>query len=332
MKKNLSYLLATLVFNTAIAGVLSMLLGEIPFSRNLIFAHCIGLAILASNLLVIRKIQRSIPRIAVMALTLPASVLVGVVLAIFLSGFDPDAEHTVQAIVTGLFFGLIGIIVVLLSERIAMEVRQRELIRSEGERREIEARLKLLQAQIEPHFLFNTLANVGSLIDGNPALAKTLLEHLNDWLRVALARTRSTASTLGDELAMLENYLEIMKIRFGERLRWRIDIGEETLRQPFPPMLLQPLLENAVRHGIEPKLGGGEICIRGRIENQRLRLEVSDNGMGLADKAILAGAGLSNVDARLRSLFGEAGELTLTGNAEGGVTATLSLPEQREPS
>lgn len=332
MKKNLLYLLATLVFNTAIAGVLSMLLGEIPFSRNLIFAHCIGLSILAINLLVIRKVARNFLRIAVMALTLPGSVLVGVALAIYLSGFDPDAEHTVQAIVTGLFFGLIGIIVVLLSERIAMEVRQRELIRSEGERREIEARLKLLQAQIEPHFLFNTLANVGSLIDGNPALAKTLLEHLNDWLRVALARTRSMGSTLGDELAMLENYLEIMKIRFGDRLRWRIDIDEETLRQPFPPMLLQPLLENAVRHGIEPKLGGGEICIRGRIENQRLQLEVSDNGMGLADKAVLAGAGLSNVDARLKSLFGEAGELTLTGNAEGGVTAILTLPEQREPS
>ncbi|MEO8410631.1 MAG: histidine kinase, partial [Propionivibrio sp.] len=191
--------------------------------------------------------------------------------------------------------------------------------------------LKLLQAQIEPHFLFNTLANVGSLIDSDPALARKLLERLNDWLRVALARTRSDQASLGDELDMLSNYLEIMKIRFGERLRWRIDVGDDARRLPFPPMLLQPLVENAVRHGIEPKVGGGEIGIRAALDNSAsgsLRIAVSDNGYGLLkeDQSGSAGTGLANVRARLAALFGEAGRVTLSGNADGGATATLLLP------
>jgi LytS/YehU family sensor histidine kinase len=225
----------------------------------------------------------------------------------------------------GLFFGLIGAVALLLAERIAAEVQQHQLLKSETARRAVEAHLKLLQAQIEPHFLFNTLANVGSLIDSDPALAKRLLERLNDWLRVALARARSDASTLGDELDMLENYLQIMHIRFGERLRWRIEAPAEARRVVFPPMLLQPLVENAVRHGIEPKLGGGEIGIRASLDGVGLRLEVCDSGMGLT-AGTCGGAGLVNVRARLASLFGTAGSLTLNGNAEGGASATLSLP------
>ena len=121
-------------------------------------------------------------------------------------------------------------------------------------------------------------------------LAKRLLERLNDWLRAALARARSDHATLGDELDMLENYLQILKIRFGERLRWRIEVPEDARLFSFPPMLLQPLVENAVRHGIEPKIGGGEIGISLNVENAMLRIEVSDTGMGLVGDG--DGAGL----------------------------------------
>jgi LytS/YehU family sensor histidine kinase len=238
---------------------------------------------------------------------------------------DPRAW---QSVVVGLFFGLIGAITYLLAERVEAEVRQGQLIRSESEKREIEAHLKLLQAQIEPHFLFNVLANVSSLIDSDPRLAKRLLERLNDWLRVALARTRSDRTTLGDELEMVENYLQIMKIRFGERLRWSIDVPEESRRLAFPPMLLQPLVENAIRHGIEPKLGGGEIGIRSRIDNASLRIEVSDSGVGLSGAALAGDAGLATVRARLAALFGDVGSLLLTGGSAGGATATLALPAQ----
>lgn len=332
MKKTLSYLLATIVFNTAIAGLLAVLMPDISFRHNFIFAQCIGLSIALVNLLILAGMPGGSKRLAALALALPFSVAAGVSLAIALTGLgswrEPRAGH---AMLIGLFFGLIGAIALLLAERIAAEVKQRELLNSEGERRAVEAHLKLLQAQIEPHFLFNTLANVGSLIDSDPALAKQLLERLNDWLRVALARARSEHATLGDELEMLENYLRIMQIRFGERLRWRIEVPDEACRAPFPPMLLQPLVENAVRHGIEPKLGGGEICIRTHFDDAGWRVEVSDSGLGLADDAAAKGTGLTNVRARLASLFGSAGSLTLTGNAEGGTTATLALP-QAEPA
>jgi len=224
-----------------------------------------------------------------------------------------------------LFFGLIGAITFLMSERIEAEVEQRKRIKGESDKREIEAHLKLLQAQIEPHFLFNTLANVSSLIDSDPATAKQLLERLNDWLRIALVRARSDSATLGDELDMLENYLQILKIRFGERLRWHIEVPEEARLLSFPPMLLQPLVENAVRHGIEPKIGGGEIGIGATIDALVLRIEVSDSGVGLVREEA-GGAGLVNVRARLNSLFGNAGHLILQTRTQGGVIATLELP------
>jgi LytS/YehU family sensor histidine kinase len=228
----------------------------------------------------------------------------------------------------GLFFGGLGSITYFLSERIHVldaEVKQRRLNEVEREKREVEAHLRLLQAQIEPHFLFNTLANVSSLIEVDAAQARRLLERLNDWLRVALARTRSEHATLGDELVLLENYLKILTIRFGARLRWRIEADEGVRQLPFPPMLLQPLVENAVRHGIEPKLGGGQLDIVAVLEPGVLRVRVEDDGVGFRDHSG-NGAGLENVRARLTALYGARGRLELASNAAGGVTAALELP------
>lgn len=327
MKKTLSYFLATLVFNTAIALVLTLFMTGKPFWHQFVISQCIGLSVLSINLLVIAYVKSGLRRWAVFTVSLPGSVAVGLTLAFTITGIGSWSDEWVwQPVVLGLFFGLIGAISVLLSERIHAEVEQRKLIKSESQRREIEANLKLLQAQIEPHFLFNTLANVGSLIDSDPVLAKKLLERLNDWLRVALARARSEHATLDDELGMLENYLQILKIRFGERLRWRIEVPEDARLTAFPPMLLQPLVENAVRHGIEPKLGGGEIGIRAIADASTLRIEVSDTGVGLiGDEG--GGAGLANVRARLATLFGARGRLTLENKAGGGVAATLELPK-----
>jgi len=329
MKKILVYLFATLAFNTAIAGLLNLLLPNASFRHNFIFSQCIGLSISLINGVIVKGMENGIARTLVLTISLPISVAAGLTLAFSLTGLGGWSDpHAWESVVVGLFFGIIGAITYLLAERIEAEVKHRQLIKSESEKREIEAYLKLLQAQIEPHFLFNTLANVSSLIDGDPALAKQLLERLNDWLRIALVRARSHSTTLGDELDMLENYLEIMKIRFGERLRWRIEVSEEARRSAFPPMLLQPLVENAIRHGIEPKLGGGEIGIHTSIESTSLRVEISDNGMGLADATNASGTGLTNVRARLAALFGESGNLVLQSNAAAGVTATLTLPRK----
>lgn len=323
----LRYLVATLTFNSIIAGVLTLLMPDIPFWFEFIYSQCIGLSVLSINLFVVKHFEVGVKRWLAFAISLPLSVAVGLTLAFTIIGAGSWGDKQVwKTMVVGLFFGLIGAIVVLLSERIEAEVKHRQLIKSESEKREIEANLKMLQAQIEPHFLFNTLANVSSLIDSDQALAKRLLEHLNDWLRVALTRARSDHATLGDELDILDNYLQILKIRFGERLHWRMDVPEDFRRLAFPPMLLQPLVENAVRHGIEPKIGGGEITIRAYASGVTLHIEVSDSGVGLIGYEP-GGVGLTNVQARLEALFGDAGKLVLSGKAGGGATAMLELPK-----
>ena len=332
MNRIIIYFAFGLVFNTAIGGVTSLFGHDLSLAQNIIFAQCVGLTIMTISLIVKSLVEHRVRRFAALALSLPVSVALGTTLGFLVidQGSWNGAEIR-DCMLVGLFFGCIGSVFFLLSERIESEVKQRLLVESENEKREIEAHLRLLQAQIEPHFLFNTLANVSSLIDGNPELAKTLLERLEDWLRVALARTRSQSTTLGDEVDMLQNYLEIMKIRYGDRLRWRIDASAEASAMAFPPMLLQPLVENAVRHGIEPKVGGGEIGILAQIDNSTLRIAVCDDGMGLAADAESVGVGLSNVRARLATLYGDAGKLTLQSNDEGGVTATLVLPNKQEP-
>lgn len=329
MKKYALFILTTLAFNTAIGGVLTLLMPQAGFLHNLVFAQCVGLSIATISCLIAGWMPSSRHKIASLIFSLPASAAIGLTLAYAVTGIGGwDGEHTWQEMLIGVFFGCIGSGGFILFDRLTAEKQHRQLIKSESERREIEAHLRLLQAQIEPHFLFNTLANVSSLIDSRPELAKDLLDRLNDWLRIALVRARSVEATLGDEIAMLENYLAILKIRFGERLNWRIEVPENVRRMVFPPMLVQPLVENAVRHGIEPKIGGGEIRIIADIKDGALHIDVSDDGMGLVTAPDRSGAGLANVRARLAALYGEESRLHLHSNATGGATATLILPNK----
>lgn len=186
------------------------------------------------------------------------------------------------------------------------------------------ANLKLLQAQIEPHFLFNTLANLRSLIGQDDPLARTLLDRLNDYLRASLDHSRAASGTLADECRLLAAYLDIQALRMGGRLSWNIAVPEELMKQPFPPMLLQPLVENAVRHGIEPRVGPGNISLSARTENQQLVMEVRDNGRGLGQHH--SGVGLSNIRERLSALHGPRAELILRENQPTGVIAELWIP------
>ncbi len=321
-----------LLFNTAIAALLTVIEFGEGFWINLLFSQCIGFSIALVNVPLILRSAPSWKRGLMLLPALPLSVALGIVLGHVLLARPFALSHQVwQTLAIGMMFAVLGSVMFLLAERIYRlddEVRQRRLAEAEQDRRETEARLKLLQAQIEPHFLFNTLANVGSLIDSDPPRARQLLDRLNDWLRIALARTRDDQASLGDELALLENWLEILAVRFGPRLAWQFDIAADLRQLPFPPMLLQPLLENAVKHGIEPKLGGGRVRITAWREADRLHLEVSDNGGGLNAAASTQGqgTGLDNVRARLAALYGAAGGLTLATNAAGGVTASLELP------
>ncbi|MET0517757.1 MAG: histidine kinase [Burkholderiaceae bacterium] len=199
-----------------------------------------------------------------------------------------------------------------------------------------EAQLKLLQAQIEPHFLFNTLANVQSLIDYDTPRAKQMLEAFTDYLRASLGRLRVEDSSLGAELEMAQAYLQLLQTRMGERLRFAIEVDEAARAAVLPPLLLQPLIENAIQHGLEPKIEGGSILVSATLQQgRRLQIRIADDGLGLdaprrpgprhGNKQAGAGIALDNIRARLATRYAEVASLRLEARSPGTV-AILELP------
>jgi hypothetical protein len=195
------------------------------------------------------------------------------------------------------------------------------------ERQVAEARLQALQAQVEPHFLFNTLGAVEHLIETDPPRAATMQRHLIAFLRGAMPRMRGEAVTLGDEVDLCRNYLAIMKIRMEDRLDYNIDLPAELAGASFPPMMLQSVVENAIKHGLEPKAEGGSIRISARAAAGRLRVSVADSGLGfgVADTAG-TGIGLNNIRERLAGLFGDQAALVVSPNAPTGAQVTIEIP------
>jgi hypothetical protein len=198
------------------------------------------------------------------------------------------------------------------------------------ERQATEARLRLLQAQIEPHFLFNTLANLHSLIGIDAARAQHMLEHLNDYLRASLQAARKPEATLGDEFALIARYLELLSVRMGERLSWSLALPRSLEAEPLPPMLLQPLVENAIKHGLEPKVEGGRIEVSAQVRGERLSLLVRDSGLGLGRHDTAGtGLGVQHVRERLAASYGASAWLRLENQHPAGVLASIELPMRR---
>lgn len=198
--------------------------------------------------------------------------------------------------------------------------------------RQMEAQLSALNAQIEPHFLFNTLANVKRLYETAPERGRDMLVSLIAYLRAALPSMRSGVSTLGQELALARNYLTILQMRMGDRLRFRIDADAALLAAPLPPMVLPTLVENAIKHGLAPLPEGGHIEIRARRDAGAggdgagmLSIEVRDNGQGFTGSGG-SGVGLANTRARLAAMFGHGARLELESAAPRGVVARLVVP------
>ena len=194
-----------------------------------------------------------------------------------------------------------------------------------AEREAALANLRALQAQIEPHFLFNTLANVTSLVDADPRAAKRMLESFNRFLRASLAATRTESTTLGADAELIAAYLDVLQERMGRRLAYRIDVPPGLAGFALPPMLLQPVVENAIRHGLEPKVEGGEVAIAARREGDRVRIDVADTGMGFASTT-RGGLGLANLRDRLRLIYGARAELAIGENRPAGTIVSIVLP------
>jgi signal transduction histidine kinase len=208
----------------------------------------------------------------------------------------------------------------------SLEAAQRaEIDRVALEREMAGARLQVLQAQVEPHFLFNTLANVRRLYDEDSAAGRTMLEKLMRYLEVALPRMRHDKPTLAHDSELVEAFLHIQRIRMGRRLAFSVDIPPELRGHYAPPMMLLTLVENAIKHGLNPLPEGGLIRVTARSERDRLILTVADTGVGFAPGSG-SGVGLANICARLAAQFGDRASLTLENNELGGGTATIVLP------
>lgn len=201
-----------------------------------------------------------------------------------------------------------------------------ENIKANNEKKVTETYLKLLQAQIEPHFLFNTLTSILVLSEKEPQKAKIMHDNFMQYLKATLEKTRASITTVGQDLELIRAYLDIFKVRMGKRLQFSIEADGEIVDLPFPSMLIQPIVENAIRHGLEPKIDGGEIRIKvTKQEGDRLRWEIEDTGTGMSEKADM-GTGLSNVIERIETLYGKDGHFSIKDNKPSGVKVTLEVP------
>jgi signal transduction histidine kinase len=321
--------------SSAIALILALLQDRYDaLPQELLISNAIGFSIWP----IIEALQAiSRGRIGMLAATLvgvPLGILIGGKLTALFGAYDLIAHWTAdpgsqwKSISVTLMFAAAATAFIILFWRAAnarMELETERRRSAEAGRSQALAELGLLQAQIEPHFLFNTLAHVQSAIEEDPALGKRMLEHLIRYLRGTLRRSRLPNYALSEEIDLVSSLLEIASMRLGARLKYRIDVDAAAATVPLPPLVLQPLVENAIKHGIEPAIEGGEIEVRGEVRGGMLRLRVSDSGVGIAPVAP-GGMGLSNVRERLSTLYGERGRLSIHRFEPRGTVAELLIP------
>ncbi|MEO9136462.1 MAG: histidine kinase [Casimicrobiaceae bacterium] len=331
---NWATLLLIVAINTGVA--LALWIDDTrPFWHPLLTAQLNGLAIAyCVNVAAPWDHDTPLRRLAVAALT---GSLIGLVLVIVFKGYS---LAYVQTMPSSFLFNVLAASVTGFSISLMFYVKRREaravaaLHKADAERHRlskqaIEAELKLMQAQVEPHFLFNTLASVQYLTETDPRQASVLLGHLIEYLRAALPQLRARSSTLACEMTLTEAYLNILKMRLGPRLSFAIDLPHELRDHPFPPNLVISLVENAIKHGIEPSADGGSITLAAAHTGDSVVVTVADTGCGTAGQVRSGhGVGLANVRERLEALYGARGRFELEPASPRGMRATLALPHE----
>ncbi|MFO1398046.1 MAG: histidine kinase [Burkholderiales bacterium] len=336
------WLLAIVAVTTFVAWLASQLPWNMSFAEAAILFNTVVLTLLWSGLSAwfgYRKFQGRIFRYIVVAPLLAlAGALVGASIAGFVKGVDPfvffhDSAKLRHVVTAGLVFGFVfAILTALIAHLRNREYRaltahlEAEARESATSRQLAESRLKLLQLQIEPHFLFNTLGSAQQLAEKGAPEAARLISDLIRFLRAATPALRNEMTTIAEEAAMIRAYLGIMGTRLGKRLAWSVEVAPELADVPIPPGMLITLTENAIKHGIEPAPRGGRVDVSVRREDDAIALCVTDTGVGLASSSSSGGIGLANIRERLDLLFGAQAALELTEAEPHGFCARIRLP------
>ncbi len=341
---NIVRALQVAVFNTVIAGAISIFMGG-GFWINLVYSQCIGLSIWLlidfGQYWLIRQPERQWRRLFAIA---PIGAFLGYLLGTLLAqrvfpqhnfGHWQDRPNLgLGFLVLSLLAGGISSYYFMSREQLAQARAEMARTQREAEaaqRQAAQAQLALLQSQLEPHMLFNTLANLRVLITLDSARAQTMLDHLVAYLRATLAASRTPLHPLRTEFERLGDYLELIKVRMGPRLHYTLDLPEALANVQIAPLLLQPLVENAVKHGLEPRVDGGSVSISARQHGTQLLLEVADTGVGLsAAPAPSTGFGLAQVRERLQTHYGPQSTLELIAGIAGGTRAVATFSMNSE--
>jgi signal transduction histidine kinase len=301
----------------------------------LVTALCVGYASMVLFTVAGNIRQGGLPREAMQIMAVVVGSVLGVIVASLIKGRDISSmfnERLVGVAISmglGIGFGCVVVAGAILRAKHARDqarIAKAEAERNQLEKNILEARLQLLQAQVEPHFLFNTLANVQHLVDTDAASASRMLDSLIQYLRAALPQMREGATNLGRELDMARAFLDIHRVRMGSRLEYVIDVPDPLKGRAFPPMMLISLVENAVKHGVDPCCDCGTITIRAADSEGRLKVSVADTGEGVRPTSVGGGLGLANIRERLKALYGSRGSLVLEENTPRGVIASIEVP------
>ena len=343
-KGALQFVAASAVVWAVAAALLFILVpGLDTFARLLVFSECVGLTMVACVVLLRR--QRRLERLATGTrwlvtgvIAIPTGYLLGHQIAFLLLGEKLRLvgyhDVSIGPLLLTVLVGGLGLRHFAIREQLAMEAAAR----AEAQRLALEAQLRLLRAQLEPHMLFNTLANLRGLVREDAERAETMIDRLIVYLRGTLAASRTDSVPLGREFAQLRAYLEIMSLRMGPRLTWRVELPAALEATAVPPMLLQPLVENAIKHGLEPKVGAGHIEVVARATDAGIEIRVDDNGLGLpvqeheaphddaSTRPEISSYGLRHVRERLLAVYGPAARLDLERLHPTGVRSVVFLP------
>ncbi len=330
-----AFLYTILCYAIISVAAFSLNVSSLEFLRIFVHWELIGICTLGTILasFYLFKPKHILYQLGILTLAITVGSLIGIVVGyIITTGFQVVSpfhiiginRDLISSIVLGYY--LTGTFVFIAHHQTAEMMFVKEKIKRQTiEKKVAEMSIKMLQAQIEPHFLFNTLSITRSLLDINMEKGKQMLEDLNEYLQALLLKARQETTTISQEMDIIRAYLNIFKIRMGDRLAYTIDISDKLEDHPFPSMLIQPIVENAIKHGIEMNVEGGIISISACRQEDLLKVEICDTGSGLGEMGS-SGFGLANIRERLNALYGERGRLFFEENTPSGLKVVIEVP------